>query len=614
MSPLERVRVKWRRTIMGRSMKVLSRQDQRKILLVVTIQIFMGLLDLAGVALVGVLGALAVAGVAAKETGNRVNQALEFLNLADQSFQTQAAIIGLLAAGLLISRTIFSIIFTRRVLYFLSRRSSRISSSLISKLLNQSLLEVQQRTTQETLYAVTRGVDSITLGVIGISITLISDFSLLLILFTGLFLVDATIALSALVVFTLIGLILYRFMHKYARRLGASEAELTIEVNRRVVEVLVSFRESVVRNRRFLYSKEIEKAKFKLSDTLADISFLPSISKYVIETTVVVGTLAVSAAQFLAHDATRAVATLSVFMAAVTRIAPAVMRIQQGSIGIRQSLGSAQPTLDLIESLDLKRELEDSASKLDFEHRGFSPTIEIKNLTFSYPTSLSPVLNAINLDVEKGEFVAIVGSSGAGKTTLVDVLLGVLNPNSGSISISNVSPLDAFKGWPGAVSYVPQDVMIFDGSIRSNVAMGFPDLSQSDDLIWQALDVAQLSKFVKKLPDGLDNQVGERGTKLSGGQRQRLGIARAMYTKPKLLVLDEATSSLDGQTESDISDSIQLLKGNVTVLMIAHRLSTVRSASRVIYMEGGNIKASGNFEEVRRQVPEFDRQSNLMGL
>ena len=214
MSPLERVRVKWRRTIMGRSMKVLSRQDQRKILLVVTIQIFMGLLDLAGVALVGVLGALAVAGVAAKETGNRVNQALEFLNLADQSFQTQAAIIGLLAAGLLISRTIFSIIFTRRVLYFLSRRSSRISSSLISKLLNQSLLEVQQRTTQETLYAVTRGVDSITLGVIGISITLISDFSLLLILFTGLFLVDATIALSALVVFTLIGLILYRFMHK----------------------------------------------------------------------------------------------------------------------------------------------------------------------------------------------------------------------------------------------------------------------------------------------------------------------------------------------------------------------------------------------------------------
>ena len=614
MSPLERVRVKWRRTIMGRSMKVLSRQDQRKILLVVTIQIFMGLLDLAGVALVGVLGALAVSGVAAKETGNRVNQALEFLNLADQSFQTQAAIIGLLAAGLLISRTIFSIIFTRRVLYFLSRRSSRISSSLISKLLNQSLLEVQQRTTQETLYAVTRGVDSITLGVIGISITLISDFSLLLILFTGLFLVDATIALSALVVFTLIGLILYRFMHKYARRLGVSEAELTIEVNRRVVEVLVSFRESVVRNRRFLYSKEIEKAKFKLSDTLADISFLPSISKYVIETTVVVGTLAVSAAQFLAHDATRAVATLSVFMAAVTRIAPAVMRIQQGSIGIRQSLGSAQPTLDLIESLDLKRELEDSASKLDFEHRGFSPTIEIKNLTFSYPTSLSPVLNAINLDVEKGEFVAIVGSSGAGKTTLVDVLLGVLNPNSGSISISNVSPLDAFKGWPGAVSYVPQDVMIFDGSIRSNVAMGFPDSSQSDDLIWQALDVAQLSEFVKRLPDGLDNQVGERGTKLSGGQRQRLGIARAMYTKPKLLVLDEATSSLDGQTESDISDSIQLFKGNVTVLMIAHRLSTVRSASRVIYMEGGNIKASGNFEEVRRQVPEFDRQSNLMGL
>ena len=604
----------WRSTIVGRSLKVLTRQDQRKIFTVVIIQVFMGLLDLAGIAAIGVLGALAVAGVSSRQPGNRVSEALNFLQISDYEFQTQAAILGLLAAGLLISRTVISIIFTRRVLYFLGRRSARISSSLISKLLNQSILQIQQRSTQETLYAVTRGVDSITLGVIGITVTLISDLSLLIILFIGLFVVDSSIALMALLVFGSIGLLLYKFMHKYARKLGIEESRLSIQVNQKIVEILSAYRESVVRDRRYFYAQEIQKSKYKLSDTLADISFLPNISKYVIETTVVIGTLAVSAAQFIAHDATRAVATLSVFMAAVTRIAPAVMRIQQGSIGIRQSLGSAQPTLNLIESLDQDVELVPTEKSLELEHFGFRPNIELKDVVFSYPGTSEPVLKSLNLKIGEGEYLALVGSSGAGKTTLVDVLLGVINQDSGSVLISGKSPREAASKWPGAISYVPQDVIIFDGTIRENVAMGFLQEAHDDELIWEALSTAQMAEVVGGLPEKLDTQVGERGTKLSGGQRQRLGIARAMFTKPKLLVLDEATSSLDGQTESDISDAINALKGNVTVLMIAHRLSSVRKAGRVIYISNGLIQASGTYDEVRRQVPDFDHQSKLMGI
>ena len=144
--------------------------------------------------------------------------------------------------------------------------------------------------------------------------------------------------------------------------------------------------------------------------------------------------------------------------------------------------------------------------------------------------------------------------------------------------------------------------------------MGFPVNGYSDDLVWNALSVAQLEDFVRSLPDGLDSPVGDRGVKISGGQRQRLGIARAMFTKPKLLVLDEATSSLDGQTESDVSDAIRELHGKVTVIMIAHRLSTVRNADTVIYMDEGMIKAVGSFDEVRSAVPDFDRQAHLMGL
>ena len=611
---LTSLRTRWRETTIGRSARVLSRSDQRKISTVVVFQIFLGLLDLAGVAAIGMLGSLAVRGVSSQGPGDRVEVVLRFLHLSNQTFQTQAAVLGCLAAGLLISRTVFSVIFARRTLYFLSRRGARISSSLISKLLSQDLLTIQKRTTQETLYAVTRGVDSITLGVIGITVTLISDISLLAVMTIGLLVVDPIIALSTVVVFGFIGWLLYRLLNKSAKRLGLAESNLTIANNEKIVEVLNSYRESVVRNRRYFYAKEIEKTKFELAHTLADIAFLPSISKYVIESTVVLGTLIISATQFLLQDASHAVATLSVFMAASTRIAPAVMRIQQGTIGIRQSLGSAGPTLTLIESLEGVEENPEASNLLETQHAGFIPTIEIRDLSLTYPQKEIPALNHISLNIESGSFVAIVGPSGAGKTSLVDVLLGVLSESSGKVLISGKPPLETIAQWPGAIAYVPQDVAMSSGTIKENITLGFPDHSEDQSLIEGALRLAQLSEFIESLPQGLDTQVGERGTKLSGGQRQRLGIARAMFTKPKLLVLDEATSALDGQTESDISSSILKLKGNTTVVMIAHRLSTVRFADAVVYIDEGKILAQGTFEQVRAQVPNFEKQAQLMGL
>ena len=611
---LTALRTKWRGTTIGRSARVLSRSDQQKISIVVVFQIFLGLLDLAGVAAIGMLGSLAVRGVSSQGPGDRVEVVLRFLHLSNQTFQTQAAVLGCLAAGLLISRTILSVIFARRTLYFLSRRGARISSSLISKLLSQDLLIIQKRTTQETLYAVTRGVDSITLGVIGITVTLISDISLLAVMTIGLLIVDPVIAMSTVVVFGFVGWLLYRLLNQSAKRLGLAESNLTIANNEKIVEVLNSYRESVVRNRRYFYTKEIEKTKFQLAHTLADIAFLPSISKYVIESTVVLGTLIISASQFLLQDASHAVATLSVFMAASTRIAPAVMRIQQGTIGIRQSLGSAGPTLTLIESLEGVAENPEASNLLETQHAGFIPTIEICDLSLTYPQKEIPALNRISLRIESGSFVAIVGPSGAGKTSLVDVLLGVLYESSGTVLISGRPPLETIAQWPGAIAYVPQDVAMSSGTIKENITLGFPENSEDQDLINSALQMAQLSNFVNSLPQGLDTQVGERGTKLSGGQRQRLGIARAMFTKPKLLVLDEATSALDGQTESDISNSILELKGNVTVVMIAQRLSTVRFADVVVYIDGGKIIAQGSFEQVRTQVPNFEKQAQLMGL
>ena len=574
----------------------------------------MGLLDLAGVAIIGILGALAVNGVQSRLPGDRVSAVLRTLHLGDFDFQSQVAILGAAAALLLVGRTILSIIFIRRTLFFLSRRAAFISASLVSKLLSRSLLEVQARTTQQTLYALTNGVNTITMGVLGTTVTLASDTSLLLIMAIGLFLVDPVIALGSFVVFSVIGIAMYRLLHKRARDLGVSDSTLSIESNEKIVEVLSSYRESVVRNRRNYYAREIGDIRFRLANTTAAISFLPNISKYVIETTVVLGALLISATQFILQDATHAVATLAVFLAAGTRIAPAVLRLQQGALQIRGSLGTAGPTLSIIEELGDVEEVEEISDEVEVSHINFNADISVSNLTCTYPGAASPAIVDANLEIKSGMSVAIVGSSGAGKTTLVDLLLGVIEPNFGSITISNLNPKSVVSQWPGAIAYVPQDVAISNGTVRENVALGFPARVAIDELVWNAIDLAQLRSFVSELPLGLDSQVGERGARISGGQRQRLGIARALFTKPKLLVLDEATSSLDGQTEANISDAIQGLKGSVTIVMIAHRLSTVRNADLVIYLHSGRILAQGSFEHVRSSVPNFDQQAQLMGL
>ncbi len=604
----------WRKSTIGRSARVLSPSDQLKILVVAILQVCLGVLDLLGVLAIGLVGALSVTGVQSTQPGGRVNSVLQFLRISDASFQTQAAILGASAVVLLVGRTLLSILFTRRILFFLSRRGAKISADLISRLLSQSLLTIQARTTQETLYSVTRGVEFITVQVLATTVVIVSDVSLLLIMGIGLFIVDPIAATGTFLVFAVIGISLYRLMHVRAGALGFKSSQLNIRSNEKIVEIFSSYRESVVRNRRDYYAREIGKMRFDLADTSAEINFMPYISKYVIETTVVVGALLIGSAQFVFQDATQAVATLAIFLAAGTRIAPAVLRLQQGSIQIRGSLGMASPTLDLIDALGATPLIEIVDDTVDVAHTGFVADIQIENVSFTYPGKNDPAIAEITVSIPTGSSVAFVGPSGAGKTTIVDVLLGVLSTDTGLVTVSGLPPLAAVAKWPGAVSYVPQDVVISNGTIRENVALGYPAEVATDELVMSALKVANLDSFVIGLPQGVDTPVGERGAKISGGQRQRLGIARAMFTRPHLLVLDEATSSLDGETEASISEAIHALRGSTTVVMIAHRLSTVRNADIVVYLSEGKVMAIGTFEEVRKAVPDFDHQAKLMGL
>ena len=340
---------RWRASTLGRSASVLPSVDRNKIIIISLIQIFLSFLDLLGVLAVGLLGAVAVSGVASTKPENRVNEVLQFLQISETSFQLQTSILGALAVILLLGRTFFSIFFTRRILFFLSRRGASISANLVSRMLSQPLMLIQTRSTQEIIFSVTRGVEYLVLNVIATGVVLFADISLLVVMGIGLFIVDPITAISTILLFSVIGLSLYRLLHVRAGDLGLKSSKLTIESNEKVAEVFGSYRESIVRNRRDYYSREIGKQRYHLAETMAEIYFMPFIGKYLIETSVVLGALLVGAVQFVLQDTSQAVATLAIFLAAGTRIAPSVLRVQQGWLQIRGGLGAAGSTLNLIE-------------------------------------------------------------------------------------------------------------------------------------------------------------------------------------------------------------------------------------------------------------------------
>jgi ABC-type multidrug transport system fused ATPase/permease subunit len=595
-------------------LNILSKREKKFIFLILTIQIVLGIMDLVGVMLVGLIAAISVTGVSNSQLGDRTSSALGVINLENSSLQTQAAVLGILAAGFLIGKTLFSLYFTRKSLFFLSKRSATISAGLIMKLLNQSLMNVQEKSRQQTVYSLTNGVNTVTVNIIGTSITLISDAALLLILITGLFVVDTLIAVSALMLYGSIGVLLFYLMQVKVRALGKRQSKMQIASAEKMYEVLTSYRELFVRNRRHYYAELVGGIRFSLANAVAESAFLVNVSKYVMEFTVIVGGLLVAVIQFSTHTVTYALTILTIFLAASTRIAPAVLRIQQGVLSVKSNLGVSEPTLELIDKLNQESAINKPVNELDFSHNGFTGCASLENLSFKYLNQKELALSEVNLEIEHGELVALVGPSGAGKTTLIDLMIGVLEPSNGKVRINGVHPVDAIQLWTGAIAYVPQDIVIVNGSIKENILLGFPDTVENLEYVNLALQSANLSEFVNSLSEGVNYLVGDGGNRLSGGQRQRLGIARALFTQPSFLILDEATSSLDAESEESISESIKQIRSKTTVVIIAHRLSTVKNADKVVYLEGGKILSIGSFEEVRKRVPNFEKQAFLMGL
>lgn len=593
---------------------LLERKDRLKLFLVLLVNTFLAFLDLFGVALIGITSAILIRGLQGLTAGDQVSRFLEILNLDGLPQRNLLILLGGTAIFFFIMKTILSVYFLRRTLRYMSIRNAQISSSLVSKMLNRPVERIFSKSLQHQIYNVTVGVERLVGGAVTSLVVIASDLVLLLVILIGLMLVDPVTSIGTFFVFTGIGYLLYFLLHKRVAMLNSRSTYESIYFNQKVSEGINSFRDLFIKGGREFYVNEIRKAKMKLAGYDAEIKFIPNISKYTIEVSVILGIAVVAGIQFYLFDSNRAIAVISVFLAASTRIAPAIIRLQQNVISVKSSLAAAKPTFELIEELNGVKELEKTETLITTNHKDFSPRVNLKNLKFTYSDAINETIQDVSLEIGDGKFIAFVGPSGGGKSTLVDLVLGLLAPSSGSIIISGQTPVDAIKKWPGSIGYVPQDVFIENSTVKENICLGFNPELVPDDLVWQALDLADLSEFVKGLDGQLSYRISDAGKNLSGGQRQRLGIARALLTKPKIVIFDEATSALDAETENRVSESILKLTGECTVIFIAHRLSVVRSADMIYYIDKGRIVNQGTFEELRLINTDFNNQANFMGI
>lgn len=603
------------------SLRLLSTRDRRLLRVSVVIQMSTSLLDLAGVLLLGLVGALAVTVVQSQPTPAIVQTVADTVGLGGASGQQLVIIFAGAAAAILLTKSVVSAYLTRRVLVFLANRQALVAARLSKALLEKPLTFLLQRSSQETAYALIQGAGHATIQVLGQTVIALSEISLLVILSVALLIIDPVVTVVAIVFFGLIGIGLQKVMGGWAARVGNQWAKADIASLNAVQESLTAYREVSVTHRREFYVDRIQRMRWDAARATADSVFIGMVPKFAFEAALVVGGVILAGVLFVTQDSVTAVGILALFLAASTRVMPSLLRLQAALLMLRNSSGAAERTIELAE--DLGNPLQtlvsvESTETLREQIRrgssGLDPSIEVRDVSFTYQGSSTPAIHHATLSLAAGESLAFAGTSGAGKSTLADLVLGVLTPDEGEVRIGGISTVEVIETYPGGIAYVPQEVVLANASVRENVALGLPLAAIEDDLVWEALERAHLDGYLREQRDGLDTQIGEGGVKLSGGQRQRLGIARALYSRPKLVVLDEATSALDAETEDAITQTIRDLEGNVTTVIVAHRLSTIRHVDCLVYLEEGRVAGIGTFDEVRSQVPALQRQAALLGL
>jgi ATP-binding cassette subfamily C protein len=575
------------------------------------------ILDLLGLALIGVIVAIASSSVQGKKLPEIIENLIASLNAENLSPQLTAALFGLTASTLLVLKSILSYYLGLKTFAFLARREATISEVLAKRIFATQITDLQKYSTPEYQHALTLGSSSVMGGVLGQSLTMATELMLQLVMLITLFFFSPLLTLLCLIFFLGIFLILNGIQGKKAQKWGTAMTRADVLSTSLIADAIGSYREILVSGRRHFFVAGIKNARREAANFQVKKNMLTHFSKYIFEVSVIFAGLGISAFAFLTKTAVEAASLVAIFLTAAYRIAPSVLKLQQGILQLRGAAGATELFFEIDSHLltSTKTNSYDKISVVRVLHTGtIKDAVMVDNVNFTYQGRSEPALNHINLRLEANRSLAIVGPSGAGKTTLVDVILGVITPDEGEIKIFGQTPESIYQHKSLSMGYVPQNVFLTTGSILENISLGIERDNIDLDLAWEVLKGVHLDDFVLSLEDNIYSNVGERGSRLSGGQRQRLGIARALYQNPSLLVLDEATSSLDAESEYEISRTIQSIKHKVTIIVIAHRLSTVIDSDVVVYMKEGRIIAQGTFDSLRDSVPDFDKQANLMGI
>jgi ABC-type multidrug transport system fused ATPase/permease subunit len=589
------------------SLSLLTKRDQKLLFLAFLVQISLSVLDLIGIGAIAAVVAIAVSVIQNVEIPSAIKSVLSFFGQGDLSAYNSVIALSIAAAVLFSSKTLVTALITKRQFTFLANRDALASTKLMQEFVNHSILTIQARPAQETISALTAGVTSATTNFLGNLIIVSSEGSLLLIVSIALLLNSPAVAICAILLFGVVGVILHKILGNVAQDMGRENNTQAVAQAAAIQTTISAYRELSVMNRQDFFNAEFARARWRGAHLSANGLFLGQISRYVFELTLVLGAFALAASQFIFNDAVTAITTLSVFLAAGTRLLPSLLRLQTGLVIMKGSLGGSQLMVDLRKRLDqtpINFTMNSDRSRQSVRNNAsVAYSLNLNDVTFIYPTNEKPALRHINLQVDSGKTLGLIGRSGSGKSTLVDLILGVLIPNSGDILINGMDPIKARQNFVGSISYVPQDITLISGNIEANVALGLNKDQYEIEWIWESLEAAQLADFVKSLPEQLNTEVGERGVRLSGGQRQRIGLARALLSQPSLLILDEATSALDMETESEITSALAQIKHPITKIVIAHRLGTVQHLDRICILDEGEIRATGVFSDLAKDFP-----------
>jgi ATP-binding cassette, subfamily B, bacterial PglK len=598
-----------------RSLRLL-RPRQRLIFIALTsARVVTNLLDVLGLMAIGLLGAMLASGL-----NDRTEASFAGFSIPIESSRDYLWITVLIAVFFL-SKSLLATILLRLSSLFLARAEGKAAVEIAEFIYSGDLSRVKQFSRGDLQFVLTSSSQQSMTGLLMSGAAILTEGALFISVVIVFVFVDPSTAAVITVYFLLLVMSFQLLINRRLKRLGQRLSESAIGVTNTIQDLTLAFREIVVFSRRWFFLDRFGAFRKRYAQDVALEAFLMGLPRFFVETGLMIGVLAIIGFQFLRGNLSDGLVTTAIFLAGGVRMMAALLPLQNAVANIKMMGPQADMAQGLIEKARsgfqaVDAEPEDRSSEFHGEesHDPVGYSVKVQDVTFTHVGSEEPAINGVSLDIAAGGYVAFVGPSGAGKTTLADLILGINTPESGQILVGELEPAELRKVRPGAISYVPQNPGMVSGTIAENVALGEPTEDIDRDRVWDALEKAELADFVRTLPNGIDSDLGKQSDSLSGGQKQRLGLARALYPNPRLLVLDEATSALDAGTEASISATIEKLEATVTVIVIAHRLSTIQHADVVYVVEEGKISAEGTFSEVRKKVSLIEEYVHLMKI